>query len=184
MKQEDKFESFVRNNKSHFDDKEPTARLWSEIESKLDINNLENNSWLKSNYWKVAAIFFFVAASVLSMMLYQSQSGVYVAESSDQIEFETAEAYYANAISEKKIELVALSASSPELIEQFESDLHVLDSLYLNLKSGVENSGDPRQIQNAMVQNLKLRIEILNMQLGILTNIRNTQNSQNDEINL
>jgi hypothetical protein len=184
MKLEDKLETLVRKNRDHFDDHEPSDKIWGKIESKLYLDLPEKKSWLWLNYWQAAAVFFFVAASVLSLLLYRSQPQEPLAQQNEPIEFEAVEAYYANAISEKKVELIALSANSPELIGQFESDLLVLDSLYLNLKSGVDNSGDPQQVQDAMVQNLKLRIEILNMQLSILTGIKNTQNNKNDETNL
>lgn len=184
MKLEDKFESFVRKNRDQFDDQVPTIKLWEKIGSSLDQGKSDKNILKNPSYWQAAAIFFFVAASVLSLLLYQSQPNESLSESNTSDEFTAVEEYYANAISEKKVELVALSTNSPELIVQFERDLQVLDSLYLNLKLEVDQSGDLEQVQDAMVQNLKLRIEILNMQLTILTNIKNSQNNNGNETNL
>lgn len=184
MKSEDNLENFIKENRSLFDDKQPSDRLWEKIESKIEQDNSTSTNWLVENYWQAAAVFFFVATSVLLLLIFNSQPSDSISPSVASNEFEEVESYYANAINEKKVALVALSEASPELMMQFELDLSSLDSLYTNLKAGLNNSGDPQQMQDAMVQNLKLRIDILNMQLSILTKIKNTQNNKTHETSL
>jgi hypothetical protein len=94
------------------------------------------------------------------------------------------EAYYVNQIREKKSELSEYDLKILGLDEQQEIDneLARLDSSYLKLKKQLYTTPNTDEIMGAMIQNLQIRIQVLNKQLEILQKIEKMEKPINSEI--
>lgn len=181
MKNTDKLEDFIRNNKSDFDDLEPQDELWNNISKRLD-----NHASTKKNYtwmWKAAAVvFLMLSAGLLWERNYNSHPTLAVVNPTESDELNRVEDYYTTLINERRTEIDTYAKSNPELAKQFDSDLVQLDSVYNQLKTQILQNNNDQKVKDAMILNLQLRIEILNRQLNILQQIKQVKKDENYNI--
>lgn len=175
----DKLEKYITSNREAFDEKQPSDLLWSRIDEKLNTPTRSNNyAWI----WKAAAVLLLGVSSVLMYQKLQLQKQVNLtAENTAEetitmdTDFEETEVYYTAMIEEKKMEIASFQVDDPELKAEFEADLQELDNLYLDLKEELFETSNEK-VMEALIENLRVRIEILNRQLDILEKIKNYQN--------
>ena len=87
-------------------------------------------------------------------------------------EFMETELYYTQLISEQRVMVEQFDLNDPELKEGFRRDLAALDTAYHELKlEYVETSNEA--VLQALIDNLQLRMELLNQQVLILEQIKN-----------
>ena len=176
----DKLEKFIRDNRELFDDKTPDKSVWSKIEKEIDGDHKKKHIDF-TFVWKAAAVFFFGVSAYLLFQLNNSRDNadLYPELSTTDIieEFKETEAFYIAQISEKRASIEAIDHIKPDLATSFQQDIHKLDSMYNELKKELDRDSN-EQVINALVQNLQIRIEILNQQLDIL---RSLKKSENDE---
>jgi hypothetical protein len=85
--------------------------------------------------------------------------------------------YYAKLIEIKHEELKTLEKDEPLLYRQFAGDVQKLDSVYHSLKTQLPNNSNREQVIEAMISNLQLQIGLLNKQLGIIKQIKQSKKS-------
>jgi hypothetical protein len=88
-----------------------------------------------------------------------------------------------NSIAVKQQELKDIAVAAPELYKQFASDLATLDSSYRILKTQASSSPNQDVIIKAMIQNLQLQAELLNRQLLIMSQLKNSKKVTNETKN-
>lgn len=171
-------EQFIVENKKAFDDKEVSEKLWNRIEADLDPPQIKKDyGWV----WKVAALLFIGATLVLLFDKYQfSQNNQLTQYAGYNQELIDVEMYYTQQISVKRSELE--NNLSDKEKEAFLGDLNDLDRMYLQLKSDLEDNQNNNKLISAMIQNLQLRVEILNKQLSILERINKVEKDENISI--
>jgi len=170
----DKLDRIIIENKVAFDEKEVSEKLWGRIEADLKSSKAEKNyNWL----WKVAAVVFIGTTLVLLMDKFDtpksSQLAQYEGYNQELIDVE---AYYVQQISFKKIALEASLSESEK--GEFINELNDLDNLYSKLKTDLGSNQNNNKLISAMIQNLQLRVEILNRQLHILERINKGRNNE------
>ncbi len=179
-----KLEKFIQDNREEFDSEEPRDELWQNItrELKPEVKITKGKSGF--NFWKIAAIILLLVSFTLVLDKYYLQKGTesISAESYLTNEFQEAESFYLNLVSEKKEALEQQFKNDPELKREFLSEVEGLDQQYNQLKSDLK-LGNQDEILDAMIINLQLRIEILNRQLEILENL-NEKERENEDINI
>jgi hypothetical protein len=82
------------------------------------------------------------------------------------------ETYYTSLINEKKAQMGNFDLKSLGIKDNLQQDIAGLDSAYARLKTELLTTPNKEQIMDAMIQNLQLRMEILNQQLKTLEEIR------------
>ena len=167
----DQFEKFIMENRSAFDDAEPSEKLWNGIDQKLEKKTVPMNI-----IWKVAAVLFLVSTVVL--LLDRQAPALEVGPLLSQ-EFLEAEDYYVTMINQRK-ELIRQQLS-PEDEKAFLLEINDLDAMYLDLKETYQSNASSERVMDAMINNLQLRLDILNRQLEILEKIKG-QNHENEHI--
>ncbi|MGD1839542.1 MAG: hypothetical protein ACFB0B_01385 [Thermonemataceae bacterium] len=190
----DPLEKFIRDNKAAFDQHEPSDDLWEDIEANLDtldddaseeeiIKNTTSRSITISyrTLWRVAAVALLLLSSVAVWQYVERGQQANTAVTTVPLneidpELADAEAYYTAQIQEKREELIAID---PDALKAFDGELHELDELYDNLKEKLLSTADQEAIATAMIENLRIRIEILNRQIEILE--RYQQKKQENE---
>lgn len=156
----DNLEQLVRDNRAAFDDKEPGKKVWDKIARRLD--NKNSYEWI----WKAAAVVFFLSTVGLGVFQYKSNSSVNFTAQQEQIntEFQSIENFYIEMISEKKSMIYDFEADNQIIDQTFEQDLQKLDAMYQVLKEELK-ANPSKQVVDALILNLLVRIDILNAQL-------------------
>ena len=152
----DQLEDFIRQNRQQFDDREPSAGVWSNIERSL---GLKSGYWRKPlTWWRAAAIFFMA----LSLYLLLPRQQMKVENAQAMQEFSDIEAFYVQQISHK-VEMID-EINGNDGLNGFTHDFQQLEAMYLVLKE--EMKARPSQkVKDALVLNLLVRIDLLNQHL-------------------
>ena len=98
----------------------------------------------------------------------QSKPGKVADVEIDIPELREAEMYYSGMIHTKLEEVKPLLREYPSLEEELNSDLSELDSIYSGLKSDLKDNIANHEVIEAMIQNYRLRISILEDMLVFL----------------
>ena len=83
-------------------------------------------------------------------------------------ELKEAEVYYSSLINEKLEEIKPIITSHPLLEEELEFDFNQLDSMYNELKNDLKDNIANQEVIEAMIQNYRLRLSILEDLLSFL----------------
>ncbi len=171
----DKLEKFIKSRREAFDTEAPSDGIWARIERELHPTS-RDYGWI----WKAAVA---VLVAVCSFLLWdRSQNAgpeTVTAYYYMDPEFEETELYYTRLISEKKRLIENIDLDDPGIKEGFRKDLEALDSLYIALKNEfIETSN--AAVVDAMIENLQLRMQILNQQQMILEKLNNTKDNETD----
>jgi hypothetical protein len=154
----DQLDDFIRKNREGFDDKEPSEKVWRNIESSMKFNT-PNNRGNGLVWWRAAAIFFMALSAYLLVpkQVIKSQTSELVAS-----EFSDVEEFYVKQISEK-VELID-GFQKNEGLNGFTQDFKQLEAMYMILKEEMKSSPSEK-VKDALVLNLLVRINLLNQQL-------------------
>ena len=165
----DQLEEFIRKNRTGFDDKEPSGKVWKNIEAAMSFGS--RSLWNSVNLWRAAAVIFMVLSAYL-MVPKSAQKP----QSSDisASEFKDVEAFYFQQISEK-VELIDGFQRS-EGLNGFTQDFKQLEAMYMILKEEMK-SRPSQKVKDALVLNLLVRINLLNQQLSKLDKEYNEKES-------
>ncbi len=167
----DRLEKFIENHREEFDVEVPSDLIWDKIRKQS-----KSHTSGRSQYWKIAAVFFLI--STLALLIDRvgfngSKDNSTTAFTSD---FRQVESYYVGMIEEKRNEV--LTQSDTQLSRSFLKEIEELDEVYSQLKEVAKLNNPGTTMTDAMINNLQMRIEILNKQLAILKSLRN----EKDEI--
>lgn len=153
-----KLEDFVRQNRTAFDDREPSDKVWNSIESEIGFK-AKTSFWNSVSIWRAAAILFMVLSAYLMFPKKDS------AQRSDTValtEFNDVESFYTKQISEK-VDLID-DFKRNEGLNGFTRDFEQLEAMYMVLKEEMK-SRPSAKVKDALVLNLLVRIDLLNQQL-------------------
>jgi hypothetical protein len=153
----DELKDFINQNRSAFDDKEPSDKIWSKVEASLPV---KNSLWNSVVLWRAAAVIFMVLSVYLLI-----PKGIIGKQAGNDIamgEFRDVEAFYVAQISEK-VELID-EFKSNEGLNGFTQDFQQLEAMYMVLKEEMKNHPSSK-VKDALVLNLLVRIDLLNQQL-------------------
>lgn len=176
----DRFEDFIREHSAEFDLHEPDMALWNKIEKDIAPKRVINWRFYVS---RAAVILLIFGASFLAQQLWlkKDSGGIKIKHQTARIvipELQEAEVYYSGLISEKLQEVKPLLKENPSLKKELDADLGELDSIYSNLKNDLKDNIANDEVIEAMIQNYRLRISILEDMLMYLKS-----DDENDSIN-
>ncbi len=163
---QDNLEKFVKEHKDEFDDLIPNNSTWKNIHKELEVSNYAH----KLMIWKVAAMLLLVFSLGLTVFInrdYFEPKNVVVAEDN---EFLDTEAYYSSVIDQRQQLIKTVAHSFPDIENDFELDWKQLDLNYKQLKQEYEKDKS-EELRNAIVQNLRARVSLLNRQIEVLRQI-------------
>jgi hypothetical protein len=155
-------EDFIRKNRSAFDDKEPSGRLWPRIESTIRFATKKTTLWNSVVLWRAAAILLFGVCIFLI-----APKGETRKQQSALNEFNDVERFYIQQISEKTD--IIRDHFKMDGFNGFTNDFKQLEAMYQVLKAEMETSPS-QKVKDALVLNLLVRIDLLNQQLQKLEN--------------
>jgi hypothetical protein len=172
----DRFEKFITENRGNFDTREPDPLIWDKIEK--DIRVKHQFDW-KIGLKRAAIVLVVCLASYgafelthrLSSKNFQSASKIKNNKENSIPGLNEAEAYYTNVVNEKLDELKPIIANCPSLEEELQYDLSELDSVYLDLKGDLKDNMANQEVVEAIIENYRLKITILEDILSELTSM-------------
>lgn len=187
---EDKLKKFVDEHRDEFDVFEPRMELWQNIceelpqkrkEAKVISIKFGDSGSFSANsmFMRIAATILLLLGCGLTLFLTKQNApevgntiAATTAPAVNNIAPELAEveAYYVSQIKEKKSKLSEYDLKVLGLDDQQEIDneLARLDSSYIQLKKQLYTSPNTDEIVGALIQNLQIRIRVLNRQLEVL----------------
>ena len=89
-----------------------------------------------------------------------------------------AEAYYSSLISIKKEEVFRLTASNPEVRHEIDMEMVDLDRVFSELKEDLKDNADNEEVIEAMIQNYRVKLDILE---EMLLELKQTNESQTEK---
>jgi hypothetical protein len=163
---ENRFEEFIRNKRDEFDFREPDPALWKKIEDGIRPRRVINWRVIASRAATVLIIF---AASYMVHELIDKDSHKLTGRRPQQKpakeiaipELQEAELYYSGLISEKLEEIKPILTNCPGIKEELKFEMSELDSLYTDLKTDLKDNVANQEVIEAIIENYRLRITIL-----------------------
>lgn len=174
-----KLEEFIKENRHAFDDKEPSEKIWHNVEASLPTK--KHTLWSAVNLWRAAAIFFMGLSIYLLLPKSNATTSTNntIAQQETLQEFKDVEHFYVQQISDK-VKLID-EFEKMEGLNGFTQDFHQLEAMYSVLKE--EMTVRPsKKVKDALVLNLLVRIDLLNQQLHKLEKGEYDEDKKNNEI--
>ena len=180
-------EEKLREQRDAMDSLEPSAGLWDKIDQELDqkedpkTKRLGGGRW----YWQAAAVIFFSLSAYLLFDRYQEPPAqmadvLYERLGTDFVEIEQ---YYGQVISLKRRELEGYSNQYPGISEIVDTDLNTLNEEYKLLEQEFIISNN-QAVVDAMIENLRTRIDILSSQIEHLKKLNTTTHEYEQNIEI
>ncbi len=174
----DKLKDHIKENLPQFELYQTDIdSIWDNIEKTLD-NEQKKNQFQWKPFLKIAAsiVLIFVVGFTAIRFANNSQKyqdGVSLAEISPELA--EAEFYYSRLVDEKFALIRSVNNQLDPLIAR---EIGVLDSDYQDLKKDLKDNMDNEEVINAMIQNYRLKLQILEQ---ILDNIKPNEKEKNEE---
>ncbi|MAT55109.1 MAG: hypothetical protein CMN32_11560 [Saprospirales bacterium] len=153
----DKLEKFIHENRQQFDSEVPDLSIWSNIQEKLDEKPAPRVRWIRRLR---------VAAAVLALLFAGGAMGVYWSSSQNNVtaladvspEYAEMQQYYDQQIQSKLAQLASYNQADAVV-----TDIDELDEIYRELQEELKNTpaGNREQVVQAMIENYKAKIDIL-----------------------
>lgn len=197
MSTKDPFERFIRDNRSEFDSEIPGNQVWERLESNLpgqkQVRRFSRNELIR---WAAAAAII-VAVLTSIYFLYIKNSHEQQTVSGDQLtnnpvkgleetgsmnpEYAVLFKQVSASVQTRQEQLKAAANGLPELYQQFEKDLAVLDSSFRSLRQQAGQTPNRDVLIRAMIQNLQLQSELLERQLQVIQEFKQPQKTNNEK---
>lgn len=183
MKQ-DKLERFIVENRDDFDVYEPSEELWDRIQ-KPSPKVIQLN-W-KTIAVRVAAVVVIFIASYFFHDMMQKDNTQNITQQNPEMDDQQmeqvqvlmeAEVFYSSQINNTKDEIFRLSGNDQELIDDINFDMVELDDIFQELKNDLKDNSDNEEVIEAMIQNYRIKLQVLE---EILTQLNRTKNSNENE---
>lgn len=179
-----KLEKFIGDHRNEMDDAMPSEKVWQQIEAEV-IPKKKRVFILTPLYkWSIAAAVIITAGvTVFIMNANKSTTPATVAVKNDSAtdigiiapEYAPEVNEFVKLVALKQDELKALAPEQPELYRKFATDIYQLDSSYTSLKNQLRSTPNREVLIEAMIQNLQLQLNVLNQQLSIINQIKQSK---------
>ena len=182
------WKEYFEANKKAFDEiEEPPIELWAKIQTKLpqqtEQTEKEQSKFKIMPYLKIAVML--AIAFGLGWYLAGPIGPNFDKNTVDlqkmAPEVAEAETFYLTNIVAYKQDLQEYKQLNSELVEEFLNEHEALDALYDELKNMLLQDVDNEQILNLMIQNLQMRMMVLEKQNNILRNIQQQKKLGDDK---
>ncbi len=176
----DAFEKYIKENRDQFNDhKADKAKLWLQIESKLDTSETKSIKIWQSPLIKIAASIIIILSIFSGTSLYIT-SGINKNHQKNIVnrELQDIDTYY-NGLVSFQVQLVKNNKKLlPKDKEEFLSFMSELDEEYNSLKEEMKQNLNNEYILEAIIKNYKKRIELIE---NLLRQINDQKNSSTNE---
>ena len=187
-----KLEKFIGDNRNEFDDQLPSGKVWENIAAGFAEPKKKKALLAPLYKWSIAAAILITVVVTALILLNQTKKGPVeivqtplIDTNSNTIapEYSSEVNEFAKLVMLKQEELKALAPEQPALYQKFTSDITQLDSSYKSLKSQLDSTLNRELLLEAMIQNLQLQLNVLNQQLNIINQIKQSKKEGHEKNN-
>jgi hypothetical protein len=181
----DKLEQFVLDNRSDFDDMSPSPESWEKV--KGNIKPMRQINWTSRLVRVAAAIVIFVSSYIFIDYTVNKNNDSPLQAAGPNMEFYEnipvlveARAYYSSQISNMEDEVYQLAGTDSPVRNDIEIEFDELDQVFDELKADLSDDAANEEVIEAMIQNYRIKLQILE---EILIQLKNadTQNTIDHE---
>ena len=152
----DRLEQFIKDNRGAFDTYEPDPAIWKKIEKSVHKKTIK----LKTVLWRAAAVIIIFGASLvfhryIDMLDSDKDTSAKIPE------IQEAEIYYSGLLNSKLNEIKPMLIEHPGIDKEMKADMDELDKMYDDLKKDLKDNVSNQEVIEAMIQNYRLRLSIL-----------------------
>jgi hypothetical protein len=183
-----RLEDFISNNREDFDSELPSGKVWQRVEGSFSGKKKTKIIHLPFFKWGIAAASVLIIGSIIYLQLNKKETVEPVAAKTETDINKLAPDYapqmnqFAKMIDMKQEELKVLAKEQPQLYHKFTKDIIQLDSSYNALKSQLSVTPNREMLLEAMIQNLQLQLNVLNQQLNIIQQIKQSKKYSHEKI--
>ncbi len=184
----DKLEKFILAHKEEFDDLSPRRHVWAGIRKKFPAAVVRTWRW-QAVAWRAAAVIaIFIASYFVHDFIgrdhYYKRMAKEPAAGNGQTKeiagtLMEAEAYYTSQINAKRAEVFRFAGHDREISQEITIEFSQLDSIYADLKRDLKDNADNEQVIEAMIQNYRIKLDILE---DILSQLQKSKSIGNNNI--
>jgi hypothetical protein len=167
-----RLEDFIREHRAEFDDKEPSEKIWTQIDK--GTFGKKKTFLTAVSIWRAAAIIFFGLSTYL---FFANQYTEKKQVSKLQTEFKDLESFYGDQIAEKVEFIDKLDTGYED--DQFTQDVQKLDAMYEVLREEMKSSPSEK-VKDALILNMLIRIDLLNQQIQKLEDHRKGEKGEKE----
>jgi hypothetical protein len=181
----DKLEEHIRKHRDDLERYSPSIAIWKRIKNKI-----RNDKTLISHWRSIAAMFIVILGTAVSFFIIGNKWSDY--DRSINIEsglykynpqLKETEIYYNNQINSLYREATPLLTGNPEIEKELTSDISHIDSICSEIKKDLKDNVANQDVIEALIQNYRLKIRLLEDMLVILKEDKNdTEKNKNHEI--
>lgn len=189
-------ENFIRDHRDEFDGEEPSPRVWKDLQNQMQVQPTPKKSGsgklITMNILKwsaAAAILLLAGLGVFHLINKPPAPGMAEMKPTREDLLQKINPTYAKEVYHftqlielKQEELKQIEKDNPELYQQFLGDISQLDSSYNLLKKELPSNPNREQLLEAMIDNLKMQTELLNQQLLIIQQIKQSKTKTHGKI--
>ena len=185
-----KIEQFIHDHRKELDAEQPPTLTWDKMELSLQGQPRKKRP-IPMQYWLAAAC---VGVLLLAGVLLWPESEhdiitptvvvkaeeVLPPEVKNEIDPAFTKQLYevATIIETKQTELKQVGKQYPQLVNQFEKEMKELDSTYAGLKNVLAQYPGQEEVLSSMIHTLQLQLDLLNRQLQIIKQLKNTDHEK------
>ena len=182
-----RLEDFIHDNQEGFDELEPRAALWDNIESRLTFTEEEAPKKREAKTFslgfvlRVAAMIIMVMGIGFVFYLKSAKTTGGVNLAAINPEYAKQQVHYASLVKAKRTELNQIAKSDPQLYKEFSGEIAKMDSTYKKLTSDLKTSPNQERVLRAMIRNLQIQTEVLNQQLQVIEQYNEVKNQDENK---
>ncbi|MCG8579738.1 MAG: hypothetical protein MI866_07470 [Bacteroidales bacterium] len=169
----DRLKEYIDENREAFDSLDAPAESWDAIDRRLNARKYKRRAIFR--YSGIAT-----AAAFAGIMLYMAvlQPGSNAKQMQEVSYMSEAELYYATEVNQKRARVYQMSAQHPELQSEMDNDLAELDTIMAELKRDLKDNVDNAEVVEAMIQNYRMKLSILEDIMEFLEEQQEENNEQ------
>lgn len=184
----DKLEKFIAENQESFDFYEPGDEVWNNVK-----NNIKQGKVIKFNYRTLLVRV--AAALIIFFSSYYFHDFMQNRENRKRISFRErlnanalmipelieTEAFYASQVTARLVELKQYTSEYPDIEDDILYDLNELDRVYAEIKKDLKDNVANNEVVEALIQNYRLKLKILEDLLIQLKQTENQNTNKNEQ---
>ncbi len=182
---EDKLEKFLRENREQFDVYDPDPGIWHTIKPARKVKEEKPVNWRVIGWRGAAAGIVFILSLLIAEYLFQPYgpfSRFRFANRNEIMipELQEAEIYYTSQLQLKFQDVKDYLTEYPGLENELIRDFQAIDSIQNELKKDLKDNISNREVVEALIQNYRIKLTILE---DLLQHFDYAEGEKNDENN-
>ncbi len=170
----DRLEEHIRKNREDLDRYNPSSDVW------MGINRDLRKSKRLITPWRSAAAAIIVLAGIsLLFVLKGKGTGINAETASSSPQLKETEVYYNNLVNSLYREATPLLIGYPDMEKELTTDISQLDSICVQIKNDLKDNVDNQEVVEALIQNYRIKIRILEDMVTILKESNDNKEKSN-----